>query len=95
VRLFDGEVSVKDMIEAAGVPHTEVDLVIVNRESVDFTYADAHLGRLARYLRLLGFKKRLVLRGKTFSLHLSANTHHSGHLRRPGVINADPGRYRS
>jgi uncharacterized protein len=91
VRLFDGEVSVKDMIEAAGVPHTEVDLIIVNRESVDFTYrvrdadriavypmfealdigpiarvrpeplreprfaADAHLGRLARHLRLLGF----------------------------------------
>jgi uncharacterized protein with PIN domain len=89
--LFDGEVSVKDSIEAAGVPHTEVDLVIVNRESVDFTYrvrdgdrvavypvfealdigpiarvrpeplreprffADAHLGRLARHLRLLGF----------------------------------------
>ena len=91
VRLFDGEVSVKDSIEAAGVPHTEVDLVIVNGESVDFThrvrdgdriavypvfealdigpiahvrpeplreprfFADAHLGRLARYLRLLGF----------------------------------------
>jgi len=91
VRLFDGEVSVKDSIEAVGVPHTEVDLVIVNSESVDFTYrvrdgdriavypvfealdigpiarvrpeplreprffADAHLGRLARHLRLLGF----------------------------------------
>lgn len=91
VRLFDGEVSVKDLIEAAGVPHAEVDLVIVNSEPVDFTYrvrdgdriavypmfealdigsivsvrpeplreprfaADAHLGRLARHLRLLGF----------------------------------------
>jgi uncharacterized protein with PIN domain len=91
VRLFNGEVSVKDSIEAAGVPHTEVDLVIVNGESVDFTYrvrdgdriavypvfeafdigpiararpqplreprffADVHLGRLARHLRLLGF----------------------------------------
>jgi uncharacterized protein with PIN domain len=91
VRLFDGELSVKDMIEAAGVPHAEVDLIIVNRESVLFTYrvhdgdriavypvfealdigpiahvrpeplreprfaADAHLGRLARHLRLLGF----------------------------------------
>jgi uncharacterized protein with PIN domain len=90
-RRFDGEASVKDLIEAAGVPHTEVDLVIVNTESVDFTYrvhdgdrvavypvfealdigpitivrpeplrepkffADAHLGRLARHLRLLGF----------------------------------------
>ncbi|HYU77817.1 MAG TPA: Mut7-C RNAse domain-containing protein [Vicinamibacterales bacterium] len=91
VRLFEGEASVKDLIEAAGVPHTEVDLVIANSESVDFTYrvrdgdriavypvfealdigpianarpvplreprffADVHLGRLARHLRLLGF----------------------------------------
>src|SRR5262245_46546581 len=90
VRVFDREVSVKDLIEAAGIPHTEVDLVIANSESVDFTYrvrdgdriavypvfealdigpitnlrpvplreprffADAHLGRLARLLRLLG-----------------------------------------
>src|SRR5262245_51114507 len=90
-RHFWGEASVKDLIESAGVPHTEVDLVIVNSESVDFTYrvrdgdriavypvfealdigsiarvraeplreprffADVHLGRLARYLRLLGF----------------------------------------
>jgi hypothetical protein len=29
---------VKDLIEAAGVPHTEVDLVIVNGEPVDFRY---------------------------------------------------------
>jgi uncharacterized protein with PIN domain len=90
-RVVDGEASVKDLIEVAGVPHTEVDLVIVNSESVDFAYrvrdgdriavypvfealdirpiamvrpeplreprffADVHLGRLARYLRLLGF----------------------------------------
>jgi uncharacterized protein with PIN domain len=30
--------SVKDAIEGFGVPHTEVDLVLVNGESVDFTY---------------------------------------------------------
>lgn len=83
--------SVKDVIESMGVPHTEVDLVIVNGESVDFSYsvddgdrisvypvfesvdispvirlrprplratrfvADANLGQLARYLRLMGF----------------------------------------
>jgi uncharacterized protein len=91
VRLFDRDASVKDMIEAVGVPHAEVDLVTANSEPVDFTYrvrdgdriavypmfeafdigpvvrvrpeplrdprfaADAHLGRLARHLRLLGF----------------------------------------
>ena len=83
--------SVKDLIESLGVPHTEVDLIIVNGESVDFNYLvknndcisvypvfealdispiirlrpsplrvtrfilDTHLGRLAAYLRMLGF----------------------------------------
>ena len=83
--------SVKDMIESFGVPHTEVDLVIVNGESSDFGrliqngdrvavypvfeslditpelrlrpealreprfVLDVHLGRLAAYLRMLGF----------------------------------------
>ncbi len=83
--------SVKDMIESVGVPHTEIDLILVNGESVDFDYIvapddrisvypvfeafdispvthlrpkplrqtrfilDTHLGKLARYLRLLGF----------------------------------------
>ena len=27
---FRGRVSIKDMIEALGVPHTEVDLILVN-----------------------------------------------------------------
>ena len=83
--------SVKQAIEALGVPHTEIELILVNGESVDFSHrveegdrisvypmfesldvrpilrlrdeplresrfvADAHLGRLARYLRMLGF----------------------------------------
>ncbi|HBY96900.1 MAG: Mut7-C ubiquitin/RNAse domain-containing protein [Ardenticatenaceae bacterium] len=88
---FVGRVSAKDMIEAFGVPHTEVDLILANGESVDFSYLvqdgdrvsvypvfesiditplvrvrphplrevrfvlDTHLGKLATYLRLLGF----------------------------------------
>lgn len=83
--------TIKDRIESFGVPHTEVDLILVNGESVDFAYRvrdgdrvsvypvfealdvsgvtrlrpeplrtprfvlDAHLGRLATYLRMLGF----------------------------------------
>jgi len=83
--------SVKDMIESLGVPHTEVDLILVNGESSDFSrligngdrvavypvfesiditpvlrlwprplrepkfVLDVHLGRLAGYLRMLGF----------------------------------------
>src|SRR5688572_18686816 len=30
--------SVKDVIESSGVPHTEVDLIVVNEAPVDFTY---------------------------------------------------------
>ncbi|HVP46650.1 MAG TPA: Mut7-C RNAse domain-containing protein [Bryobacteraceae bacterium] len=87
----DGQSTVKDMIESLGVPHTEVDLILVNGESVDFSgrvqhgdrvsvypvfesidispvarvrpeplrqtrfILDTHLGRLAAYLRALGF----------------------------------------
>ncbi len=89
--LFEARASVKDMIEALGIPHTEVELILVNGSSVDFSYIvqdddqisvypvfesmdvtplvrlrpqplrtlrfilDAHLGKLAAYLRLLGF----------------------------------------
>ncbi len=88
---FGGRQSVKHLIEATGVPHTEVDLVLANGTSVDFSYVpadgdrisvypvfeafdvallsrvrpqplrqirfvlDSHLGRLAAYLRMLGF----------------------------------------
>jgi uncharacterized protein with PIN domain len=88
---FQRRASIKDMIEAQGVPHTEIELILVNGCSVDFSYIvqdgdrisvypmfetfdvqplvrvrpdplrisrfilDVHLGKLARYLRLLGF----------------------------------------
>jgi len=35
---FKGKRSIKDMIEALGVPHTEIDLILVNGKSVDFNY---------------------------------------------------------
>ena len=86
--------SVKDVIESLGVPHTEVELILANGASIDFSYIvrdgdrisvypvfealdirpllklrpeplrksrfvlDTHLGKLARYLRLLGFDSR-------------------------------------
>ena len=88
---FSGRPAIKDTIEALGVPHTEVDLVLANGVSVDFGYRlrdgdqisvypvfesfdispvlhlrpkplrevrfvlDTHLGRLAGYLRMMGF----------------------------------------
>jgi uncharacterized protein with PIN domain len=88
---LDGHPAVKDTIEALGIPHTEVDAILVNHISVDFSYQiqegddiqvypasltpetrplihlqprqpriprfvlDTHLGKLAAYLRMLGF----------------------------------------
>lgn len=37
-RCFETSSSVKDAIEAQGVPHTEVGLILVNGHSVDFSY---------------------------------------------------------
>ncbi len=91
---FAGTPSVKDQIQALGVPHTEIDLILVDGVSVGFDHRlrggeriavypmferfdiggvtrlrveplreprfvlDVHLGKLARYLRILGFDTR-------------------------------------
>ncbi|NWG28529.1 MAG: Mut7-C ubiquitin/RNAse domain-containing protein [Ignavibacteriaceae bacterium] len=88
---FIDRTTVKDLIESLGVPHTEVDLILVNGKSVNFKHlindgddisvypvfesfditevqhlrpkplrkpkfvADVHLGRLTKYLRMMGF----------------------------------------
>jgi uncharacterized protein with PIN domain len=46
---FNGTPSVKDAIEALGVPHTEVDLVLVDGESVGFDYRLGGGERVAVY----------------------------------------------
>ena len=90
IYLVRGNPSIKDTIEALGVPHPEVELILANGQSVNFNYPlkdgdqfsvyphftslslgsrqllrppllsycfvlDVHLGKLATYLRLLGF----------------------------------------
>ena len=91
---FDSPAPARHLIETAGVPHTEIEILLLNGESVDLEarvqdgdrlaaypmfecfdvaplvrlrdaplreprfVADAHLGRLARDLRLLGFDTR-------------------------------------
>ncbi|UYG06528.1 Mut7-C ubiquitin/RNAse domain-containing protein [Halomonas sp. M4R1S46] len=91
---FDRQAAIKDAIEALGVPHPEVNVILVDGASVGFDHRlrdgdrvdvypagaavpgraprrlrpplphplrfllDVHLGRLARYLRLLGFDCR-------------------------------------
>lgn len=46
---FEGVPSVKDIIEEIGVPHTEIDLILVNGESVDFSYQMQGGERVAVY----------------------------------------------
>ncbi|GAB4297024.1 MAG: Mut7-C RNAse domain-containing protein [Oscillatoriaceae cyanobacterium] len=84
---FKDNPAIKDSIESLGIPHPEVDVILVNDKSVDFSYLvqngdncqifpvsqspqpplplrpppphrfilDLHLGKLAGYLRMLGF----------------------------------------
>jgi len=48
-RPFRPHQTVKDVIEAAGVPHTEVDLVLVNGEPVGFSHRPVAGDRIAVY----------------------------------------------
>lgn len=47
--VFKGVASVKDIIESLGVPHTEVDLILVNGHSVDFNYKPEDQDRISVY----------------------------------------------
>ena len=46
---FDGRPAIKDPIEVLGVPHSEIDLILVNNESVGFEYQLQHGDRVAVY----------------------------------------------
>jgi len=46
---FDGHPAIKDPIESIGVPHSEVDLILVDGESVGFDYRLRHGDRVAVY----------------------------------------------
>lgn len=46
---FSGRRSVKDLIEAIGVPHVEVDLILVNGEPEDFSYIVYDKDRISVY----------------------------------------------
>ena len=112
-----GPRSVKDLIESCGVPHTEVELIVVNGVSVDFSYVcttatalpftrfsnrstshrrcasaaplrdprfvlDVHLGKLAAYMRMLGFDTAVPQLPQDAELaRISATTPHPAHPR--------------
>ncbi|MFQ5597763.1 MAG: Mut7-C RNAse domain-containing protein [Nitrospiria bacterium] len=52
---FRGAPAIKDPIEALGVPHTEIDLILVNGASVGFAYGLRHGDRVSVYPRLKCF----------------------------------------
>ena len=77
---FDGGPSVKDAIEAVGIPHTEVDLVRVDGESVGFDHHLVHGERVAVFpmfesldISSLARLREIPLRSSKFVLdvHLS------------------------
>ena len=47
--MFKGRRPIKDMIESLGVPHTEVDLILVDGKSVDFNYILQDKDRVSVY----------------------------------------------
>ena len=59
---FSGQVSVKDMVESFGVPHTEVDLILANGDSVDFSYRVRDGDRISLYPRFESIDVGPVLR---------------------------------
>ena len=54
--------SVKDMIESLGIPHTEVDLILANGDSVNFTYRVQHQDRISVYPMFEAFDITPILR---------------------------------
>lgn len=53
--VVDGHPSVKDLIESLGVPHPEIDLILVDGVSVPFAYAVQGGDRIAVFPRFMTF----------------------------------------
>jgi uncharacterized protein with PIN domain len=51
---FRGDPSVKAVVEAIGVPHTEIDVILVDGRSVGFDELLSGGERVGRYLRMVG-----------------------------------------
>lgn len=60
--LVEGHPSVKDLIERFGVPHPEIDLILVNGMSVPFDYAVRNADRIAVFPRFMVFDIRTISR---------------------------------
>lgn len=54
--------SVKDLVESLGIPHVEVDLILVNGKSVDFSYIIREGDHISVYPEFEGFDVSAVTR---------------------------------
>ena len=59
---FNGRPAVKALIESLGVPHTEVDLILINQESVDFSCRVRDGNRISVYPVFEALDIRPILR---------------------------------
>lgn len=59
---IDGQRSVKDLIESAGIPHPEIDLILVNGASVPFEHAVRSGDRIAVFPQFRSFDVAAVTR---------------------------------
>ena len=59
---FRASGSVKDVIESYGVPHTEVDVILANGESVDFSYQVVDGDRISVYPMFEAFDVSALVR---------------------------------
>jgi uncharacterized protein with PIN domain len=55
LRVVDGHPSVKDLIESSGVPHPEIDLILINGRSVGFDHVVQGGDRIAVFPRFVTF----------------------------------------
>jgi hypothetical protein len=53
--VVEGHPTVKDLIEGLGVPHPEIDLILVNGVSAPFDYAVQRADRIAVFPRFMTF----------------------------------------
>jgi len=65
---FKEKRSIKDTIEALGVPHTEIDLILVNGKSVDFNFSLLNNDRVSVYPVFESFNIRDVTLLREFPL---------------------------
>lgn len=67
---FSGRPSIRDLVEALGVPRSEIDLILANGDTVDFSYQVQHGDRISVYPVFETFDITPVLRVRSQPLRV-------------------------